>query len=253
MKFEDRLRRELHLESESLPVVGVDLGGTLKRGRQVRRRSMLMATGATALVIAAGIAGTAYLTRSNGPDALQPGGNPTSPATESEEPPTNPSPSPSSPPADDGTLDNNDVLRVDGLGPLRIGMTVEEVEAATGLEARIGADFTPACRYMELIGGPPDVFYMVSHRVLVRIDIGGPKILTDTGLGVGDDESAVADVYGPDLTTEPHPYLGERGSYLIADVDPNDGLLMIFETDRGKVTQFRSGYDEQARYIEGCA
>jgi hypothetical protein len=47
--------------------------------------------------------------------------------------------------------------------------------------------------------------------------------------------------------------LGDRGSYLIFDPEPEDGLLIIFETNRRSVTSFRSGFDQQVRYIEGCA
>ena len=147
-----------------------------------------------------------------------------------------------------------DALRIDGLGPMTIGMHVSEVERATGMEVDISSDFSPQCRYGQLVDGPRDLFLMFSRRVLVRIDIGSDSaIQTDTGIGVGDPISAVEDVYGDELERELHPYLGDRGSYLIFDPEPEDGLLIIFETNRRSVTSFRSGFDEQVRYIEGCA
>ena len=94
---------------------------------------------------------------------------------------------------------------------------------------------------------------MFSRRVLVRIDIGtGSAIETDTGIGVGS-ISEVEDAYGDELERELQPYLGDRGSYLIFDPEPEDGFLIIFETNRRSVTSFRSGFDEQVRYKEGCA
>ena len=147
-----------------------------------------------------------------------------------------------------------DELRIDGLGPMTIGMHVSEVERATGMEVDISSDFSPQCRYGQLVGGPRDLFLMFSRRELVRIDVGsGSAIQTDTGIGVGDPISAVEDAYGDELEREPHPYLYDRGSYLIFDPEPEDGLLIIFETNRRSVTSFRSGFDEQVRYIEGCA
>ena len=147
-----------------------------------------------------------------------------------------------------------DELRIDGLGSMTIGMHVDDVERATGMEVEVSSDFSPQCRYGQLVGGPRDLFLMFSRRELVRIDVGsGSAIQTDTGIGVGDPISAVEDAYGDELEREPHPYLGDRGSYLIFDPDPEDGFLIIFETNRRSVTSFRSGFDEQVRYKEGCA
>jgi hypothetical protein len=147
-----------------------------------------------------------------------------------------------------------DELRLDGLGPMTIGMHVDDVERATGMAVDISSDFSPQCRYGRLVGGPYDLFLMFSRRVLVRIDIGNESAIeTDTGIGVGDPISEVEDAYGDELEHQLHPYLGNRGSYLIFDPEPEDGLLIIFETNRRNVTSFRSGFDQQVRYIEGCA
>ena len=145
-----------------------------------------------------------------------------------------------------------DELRIDGLGSMTIGMRANDVERATGMKVDISPDFGPQCRYGQLVGGPRDLFLMFNRRVLVRIDIGTESpIETDTGIGVGDPISEVEDAYGDELEHELHPYLGDRGSYLIFDPEPD--FLIIFETNRRSVTSFRSGFDEQVRYIEGCA
>ena len=145
-----------------------------------------------------------------------------------------------------------DELRIDGLGSMTIGMRANDVERATGMKVDISPDFCPQCRYGQLVGGPRDLFLMFNRRVLVRIDIGTESpIETDTGIGVGDPISEVEDAYGDELEHELHPYLGDRGSYLIFDPEPD--FLIIFETNRRSVTSFRSGFDEQVRYIEGCA
>jgi hypothetical protein len=145
-----------------------------------------------------------------------------------------------------------DELRIDGLGSMTIGMRVNDVERATGMDVDIAPDFGPQCRYGQLVGGPRDLFLMFSRRELVRIDIGTDSAIeTDTGIGVGDPISDVEDAYGGELEHELHPYLGDRGSYLIFDPEPD--FLIIFETNRRSVTSFRSGFDEQVRYIEGCA
>lgn len=164
----------------------------------------------------------------------------------------NPDESPT--PTDATPVTEADELRIDGLGSMTIGMRVNDVERATGMDVDVSSDFSPQCRYGQLVGGPRDLFLMFSRRVLVRIDVGNESAIeTDTGIGVGDPISEVEDAYGDELERELHPYLGDRGSYLIFDPEPEDGLLIIFETNRRSVTSFRSGFDEQVRYIEGCA
>jgi len=173
-----------------------------------------------------------------------------------DRPSASPAPSPLSTPTEavPTPVTEADELRIAGLGPMTIGMHVNEVERATGMEVDVSSDFSPQCRYGRLVGGPHDLFLMFSRRVLVRIDIGAESAIeTDRGIGVGDPISKVEDAYGDELQSEPHPYLGDRGSYLIFDPEPEDGLLMIFETNRQSVTSFRSGFEEQVRYIEGCA
>ena len=93
-----------------------------------------------------------------------------------------------------------DELRIDGLGAMTIGMDVNDVERATGMEVDISSDFSPQCRYGQLVGGPHDLFLMFSRRVLVRIDVGNESAIeTDAGIGVGDPISEVEDAYGDEL------------------------------------------------------
>ncbi|MDQ3964661.1 MAG: hypothetical protein M3277_12245 [Actinomycetota bacterium] len=63
MSFEDRLRHELQRADAALPIVGLDLGQVLTKGRAARRRALGATTVAAAAVVFAGIAGGAVLTR----------------------------------------------------------------------------------------------------------------------------------------------------------------------------------------------
>jgi hypothetical protein len=176
--------------------------------------------------------------------------SPTPASGGTDDPYTSPTPTP----AVATPVTEADELRIDGLGSMTIGMHVNDVERATGMEVDISSDFSPQCRYGQLVDGPHDLFLMFSRRVLVRIDVGNESAIeTDTGIGVGDPISEVEDAYGDELERELHPYLGDRGSYLIFDPEPENGLLIIFETNRRSVTSFRSGFDQQVRYKEGCA
>ncbi len=151
-------------------------------------------------------------------------------------------------------LSESDPLRFDGIGGLAVGMTVEQAEAATGFQIRIFSDFSEECGIAEPIGGPPNLSLMLSNGVVVRVQVyERSNIVTEAGVGIGDTDSDVLDVYGTAVTEEPHPYLADQGSYLVYKPDGAPGFLVIFETQNHRVTSFRSGYEEQVRYIEGCA
>ena len=164
------------------------------------------------------------------------------------------SPSPSPTEVSQLPLHDDQPLRMDGLGAITVGMTVEKMEEATGTGFREPSDFGPRCRYAYPVDGPVDVALMLSRGRLVRIDVfNRSQIETVSGIGIGDSEDDVYRAYGDDIEREDHPYLLDQGSYLVYRPDGEDELLLIFETSRGKVQSFRSGREEQVRYIEGCA
>ncbi|MGH2755868.1 MAG: hypothetical protein ACRDLB_15740 [Actinomycetota bacterium] len=65
MNLEDRLRNELQYASAVLPSTLIDPEATLGRGRQLRRRKMVMTATVAAVVIAAGVGGASILRGSN--------------------------------------------------------------------------------------------------------------------------------------------------------------------------------------------
>jgi hypothetical protein len=92
---------------------------------------------------------------------------------------------------------------------------------------------------------------------IARVDIDGGTIATVSGIRIGATEDEVKKAYSGDgktgtLQVEPHKYV-EGGHYITYDVDGPQGNLLLFETDGKKVTQFRSGQQEQVGYVEGCA
>jgi hypothetical protein len=67
--------------------------------------------------------------------------------------------------------------------------------------------------------------------------------------------SNVADAraaFGPALREEPHPYVGDEGSYLILYPESTPGFGLIMETVGNDITRFRVGNSETIQYIEGC-
>ena len=114
------------------------------------------------------------------------------------------------------------VLRSDGLGAVKLGMTVQDAEAA--LDTKVlsfkdsGFSDTACWKTRRADGREPYVFYMIEGTKIVRIDIAPtedglpPPIASDKGIKVGAQEQMVAAQYGPELKTTPHPYLGAGGN-----------------------------------------
>ena len=157
-------------------------------------------------------------------------------------------------------------LRLDGIGPVRIGMTPEEATQAVGREVAVDEssllnDAESVCGFAEVSGGPAGLAFMVlrpdpsADWRIYRIDVFEEgRIATGGGIRIGSTEDQVKLVYGDELKVEPHHYTGPEGHYLVLDVDgEGTGLMLLFETDGAKVTQFRSGNEEAVRYVEGCA
>ena len=149
------------------------------------------------------------------------------------------------------------VLTLEGLGPVRIGMTLRQVERALGARLKIEYPEDYSCGGGSRADGrDPDIWYMIDDRRLARIEIVSRKgqpatVTTAQGLGVGSTEADILRVYGARVKTEPHPYLEGEGHYMKVDA-PGHRRGILFETNHGVVTTFRAGTYPALGYIEGC-
>lgn len=152
------------------------------------------------------------------------------------------------------------VLSVEGLGPVRIGMTVEQAEQALGaaLRPRERSD-SPACwMTSRLDGRAPDIAYMVAHGQIRRIDVltgrfPASAVRSEQGIGIGDTEQAARRAYGSSMIVMPHKYTGADGGHYLILTMPGGRSGMIFETFDGRVTQVRAGLRPELDYVEGCS
>jgi hypothetical protein len=147
-------------------------------------------------------------------------------------------------------------LQVDRYGPVVIGMTPAEASAKLDVPLIPEGLLDPhdkesqACHYEYSSGVYQDIGFMVEDGKITRIDIRSNKITTMNNIRIGDSEETVRTVFPGKVLEEIHPYIGKEGKYLIVETKP--GYAFIFETDRGKITSFRSGKLSSVRYIEGC-
>lgn len=145
------------------------------------------------------------------------------------------------------------VLEMEGIGPIRIGMTITQVEALAGPARVVRMEPRDVCGWAWFTDVPQGISFMVTGDTLVRANVDITGYRTARGLGVGSREADVLTTYAPNVRTSPHPYTGPEGHYLIVDDPAAPGFRMIFETDGKVVTSFRAGRLPEVNAIEGCS
>ena len=140
-----------------------------------------------------------------------------------------------------------------GIGPVQVGMSLEQLGAAVGEVVRPAYQINETCDFVTPTVLPKGVSLMVIDDSVARVDVEVPGILTSEGAGVGDSETRLLALYGARARVTPHKYTGPTGHYVIVDT-PGDTLhRIIFETDGQKVERYRAGRAPGVDYVEGCA
>ncbi|KAA0249425.1 MAG: hypothetical protein EDX89_23990 [Acidobacteria bacterium] len=138
-----------------------------------------------------------------------------------------------------------------GLGPVRIGMSVEELEAIPGRTVSVEPRARTGCGYAQPLARDAGFAVMLDAGTVVRVDVTGPGIRTEEGVGVGDAEAAVFAAYGRDrVETAAHEYV--PGGHYLAVAPPGAGAAIVFETDGAVVTAIRAGWLPHVTFSEGC-
>ena len=160
-------------------------------------------------------------------------------------PPADPAPAP--PPSSEPPW----TVRAGGYGPIRVGWTVTELNAALNENVRPTYQASDECDYIHPARLPVRVNLMVVKDTVVRVDVDTTGVLTEKGAGVGDTEQRIAELYGP-VTVQFHKY--RPGGRNLIVTDPADSMLrIIFETDSGRVVRYRAGRRPPVDYVEGCS
>ena len=145
-------------------------------------------------------------------------------------------------------------LGLGSLGPVRTGMTVEQVVRLadfSGMERRHAAEECWYLAYRQGKQGAEFQLMIIGGRV-VRIELVRASTLhTFSGARIGSTEEELTRLYGASLDVQPHKY-DEQGRTIT--YRSSDGALGLrFETSSGKVTAIQSGPWEHLNYVEGCS
>ena len=145
-------------------------------------------------------------------------------------------------------------LTPDGLGPVRMGMTRKQVEAA--LHIRLEGEpieDEKSCIEMVPAGREQGLWFMFEEYKLTRISIGKPsRVTTPKGIGIGASADQVKRTYGRGLKVEPHHYLELPAEYLTFWTVPGKRGVR-FETDLKRRVETIHAGTSSIQYVEGCA
>jgi hypothetical protein len=147
------------------------------------------------------------------------------------------------------------LVRMDGYGDMRFGMSADEAKKAWGGELKGEPSEGGGCYYLtpKWVATPSDFAFMVEGGKFVRYDVGTGKEIAPGGgkVGMGIDE--IRTLYAGRVEETPHKYV-EGGKYLgVKDGNGGTGKLVFATGADGKVTSWRVGVPPQVDYVEGCS
>lgn len=163
-------------------------------------------------------------------------------------PPTTAPPTTAAPSVSPITADSRLFAR--GIGDIRLPVTRDEFEAATGQQLDSPGAGIPgsSCGFVRIVDEPGDVALMTDDDRLVRINVADPAIRTTQGVGVGSTRQQIRTAY-PSAVSGTDVYGTEQLS--VTDVGGDAKLVFNFFED--EVGSYSAGLTPFVDFPEGCS
>jgi hypothetical protein len=155
----------------------------------------------------------------------------------------------------DGSLLKDAEVTLTRMGPLLVGMTVEEGADALGLPlVPLGGNAGGECAYFQPNAKGAAVGLMVVDNRIIRIDVWpGSEVATGSGIKIGSTEADILAQYPDQIEATPNPYTGGKVMTLVPSEPGLDLYRLVFETDTsGRVVQYRTGQFPAVTWPDGC-
>jgi hypothetical protein len=151
-------------------------------------------------------------------------------------------------------LSNQSPLTLDGIGPVRVGMTTAQAEQAAGVPIPAADTDDNGCGYTHP-QGIENLLFMVTGNQIARVDVvRDSPIRTASGAGIGDTRTEIEAMYRGQIEVSPHQYV--QGGHYLTYIPTDAGARnygIVFETDEnGIVTRLRSGRLPEVTWVETC-
>ena len=144
-------------------------------------------------------------------------------------------------------------LTVNGLGPVRIGMSPPQSAKALGTKLSGEATDSGAACVEKRVDSLPGVTFMFANGRLTRISVRQPSpITTPRGIGAGASANQVRKAYGARLRAENTKYEPPPAEYLTYWTVANKRGVR-FETDSNRHVAVMHAGTNSIIYVEGCA
>jgi hypothetical protein len=152
-----------------------------------------------------------------------------------------------------------ELLRPDGLGKVRLGMSLTQAERALG--ARLGpiegtSASEPCWLAIRRDKRDAGIAYMIERGAITRIDLyrprsgAAPAVTTAKGIGIGSTLDDIRRAYGDAVGIAPHP-ISPMARWALVERSRRAGIRM--ELIDGKVTSLWAGRGPALDYSEGCS
>ncbi|MCF4970071.1 hypothetical protein [Nostoc sp. CMAA1605] len=144
-------------------------------------------------------------------------------------------------------------VSINGIGPVRVGMTVSQASQAAGV--RFAGDKPNNSCYYVSPKGYKNLGFMVTENRIARVDVyDKSRITTVRGAKIGDTEARIKSLYPGQIQVSPHNYV-PGGHYLtfVPQDRADRNYRVVFETDGKRVTMYRAGKLPEVEYVEGCS
>ena len=137
-----------------------------------------------------------------------------------------------------------------GIGPIHVGMSVEDVSKVAGSVPPVPGG---ECQYIRPPTLPTGVALMVVRGEVARVDVDSAGVRTTEGIAVGDSASRLDARYAGRSTTTPHKYVpGARYVSARGRSLADSSNRLVFEVDSGRVLRYRAGRLPEVEWVERC-
>lgn len=146
------------------------------------------------------------------------------------------------------------IISPSGIGPLKIGMTVEQAAASIDTTLNLTdddvTDDADICAQIPVVGYH-GLYLLFEHRHLSSVIISSPsEVTTEKGIGIGSSQTLVKAAYGH-LKMEPADF-GEAPAQNLTWWMKADMSGIRFKTDIHRKVQFIAAGNQSIKYTEGC-
>jgi hypothetical protein len=144
-------------------------------------------------------------------------------------------------------------LTVDGLGPVKIGMTSQRVSAALGTQLSGGPTESGSVCFERQAAAMPGVTFMFEKDHLTRISVTKPsRVVTPRKIGIGSTAADVRAAYGDRLEIYGAKYDPPPAQDMTFWIVPNKRGVR-FETDGHQRVSVMHAGTGSISFVEGCA